>query len=113
MAITVIGQLLTRRKEKMHALRLRLFENSTLIQIFPQSGYSHQIRCHLAAIGHPIIGDHLYNLLRIKYNENHISIPTNQEDMSLHAISISYYRSENRPKIITAPLPEKYLRYLT
>ena len=26
------------------------------------SGYSHQIRCHLAAIDHPNIRDHLYNL---------------------------------------------------
>jgi 23S rRNA-/tRNA-specific pseudouridylate synthase len=45
---------------------IRKFNTCSYVQISPQSGYSHQIRCHLAAIGHPIIGDHLYNLLWIK-----------------------------------------------
>jgi 23S rRNA-/tRNA-specific pseudouridylate synthase len=51
---------------------IRKFNTYSYVQISPQSGYSHQIRCHLAAIGHPIIGDHLYNLLRIKNHNNQI-----------------------------------------
>ena len=91
---------------------IRKFNTYSYVQISPQSGYSYQIRCHLAAIGHPIIGDHLYNLLRIKNHKNQISIPANQEGMFLHAASIGYYLSENRPKIISALLPEKFLRHL-
>jgi len=40
---------------------IRKLNTYSYAQIYPQSGYSHQIRCHLAAIDHPIIRDHLYN----------------------------------------------------
>jgi 23S rRNA pseudouridine1911/1915/1917 synthase len=32
----------------------------TLVRVFPKTGRRHQIRVHLAAIGHPILGDLLY-----------------------------------------------------
>lgn len=36
------------------------FENTSLIELSPVTGRTHQIRVHCAAIGHPLIGDHLY-----------------------------------------------------
>jgi 23S rRNA pseudouridine1911/1915/1917 synthase len=40
-------------------LRLRL-KHVSLLQIVPETGRTHQIRVHLAAAGHPIVGDDLY-----------------------------------------------------
>jgi 23S rRNA pseudouridine1911/1915/1917 synthase len=38
----------------------RRFERSTLMRLRPVTGRRHQLRVHLAAIGHPILGDLLY-----------------------------------------------------
>ncbi len=32
----------------------------SLVALFPQTGRTHQLRAHLAALGHPIVGDELY-----------------------------------------------------
>jgi 23S rRNA pseudouridine1911/1915/1917 synthase len=36
------------------------FDGCTLLEIFPQTGRTHQIRVHLSSIGHPVLGDPLY-----------------------------------------------------
>ena len=53
-----------------HALtrwRLLRYENtgpvahSTRLQLLPETGRTHQLRVHCLALGHPIVGDRLYN----------------------------------------------------
>jgi tRNA pseudouridine32 synthase / 23S rRNA pseudouridine746 synthase len=39
---------------------LRAWEGGTRLELQPVTGRSHQLRVHLAAIGHPILGDALY-----------------------------------------------------
>ncbi|WP_104696869.1 MULTISPECIES: RluA family pseudouridine synthase [unclassified Helicobacter] len=43
-----------------HIKILKYFTNSTLLEVTPITGRTHQIRLHLFTIGHPIIGEPLY-----------------------------------------------------
>jgi 23S rRNA pseudouridine1911/1915/1917 synthase len=44
--------------------RLKVLEETTLLEIRPQTGRSHQIRVQLAGAGHPIVGDRKYGSKR-------------------------------------------------
>ena len=35
-------------------------KNTTRVELYPQTGRSHQLRVHMLALGHPIIGDPIY-----------------------------------------------------
>lgn len=61
---------------------LKRFEqiNATLLDLYPITGRSHQLRVHCLGIGHPILGDQLYHL-----NESHLKQPR----LMLHAEQIT------------------------
>ena len=48
-----------REAETRYAICER-FKNATLLEVSPQTGRTHQIRVHLAHIGHPVVGDRVY-----------------------------------------------------
>jgi tRNA pseudouridine32 synthase/23S rRNA pseudouridine746 synthase len=50
-------------KPSRTVLRVAEYEpalDATRVDLFPETGRSHQLRVHLQAIGHPILGDELY-----------------------------------------------------
>jgi len=43
---------------------IKEFEDYSLLEVIPETGRTHQIRVHLASIGHPIAGDKQYKFKR-------------------------------------------------
>jgi 23S rRNA pseudouridine1911/1915/1917 synthase len=54
-----VGQVKVRHAQT-HYKVLEYFKDAALIEVKPTTGRTHQIRVHMKAIGHPIIGDALY-----------------------------------------------------
>jgi 23S rRNA pseudouridine1911/1915/1917 synthase len=73
----------TFRPALTHFKTIKQMKEHALVQIFPVTGRTHQIRVHLAAIGHPLLGDELYGM-RSELIQRH----------ALHATSISFIFGE-------------------
>lgn len=50
----------TGKKSLTHFKVVEVGEKTTLVELHPVTGRSHQLRVHLLSIGHPILGDRLY-----------------------------------------------------
>jgi 23S rRNA pseudouridine1911/1915/1917 synthase len=64
MAVTMSGS----RQARTHFRVRERFARHTLLLIQLETGRTHQIRVHLKAIGHPVVGDPIYgsgNMLRM------------------------------------------------
>jgi len=40
---------------------IKIMGDKTIVELYPRTGRTHQLRVHLAHIGHPIVGDKIYN----------------------------------------------------
>jgi 23S rRNA pseudouridine1911/1915/1917 synthase len=67
----------------------------TLLKLQPQTGRTHQLRVHLSEIGHPIVGDTLYD-----------GEPA--ERLFLHACQLELSLPNRTPKTFTATLPQAF-----
>lgn len=38
------------------------FDEASLVEVYPQTGRTHQIRVHMSFLGHPVLGDALYGI---------------------------------------------------
>jgi len=90
----------------------RLGKQATLVELFPKTGRTHQIRVHLAALGHPVLGDPTYGGRKVKALDL-ITIPR----VMLHARTLGFvHPSTGRSLTFTAPRPpdmEAVVRTLT
>lgn len=88
---------------------LQRFSWGCLIQAKPHTGYTHQIRAHLAFLGYPILGDELYrgSGSNQKSKGDSRNPPPAIHRLALHAFSIEFsHPTLQEPKRFTAPLPE-------
>jgi len=78
------------------------FKNATLVEVEIKTGRTHQIRVHMAHIGHPVLGDSVYGGMKVlKYN----GIEINRQ--MLHAESLSLLHPlTGHPITFIAPPPE-------
>ncbi len=81
---------------------IQRFINCTLLRLSLESGRTHQIRVHLSAIGHPILGDDLYGK-----SGDGLQRPL------LHACYLSFIHPKTGTICeVEAPLPEDFQNYL-
>ncbi|MCK9237758.1 MAG: RluA family pseudouridine synthase [Thiopseudomonas sp.] len=67
--------------------KLSTHESHTRVELSPHTGRSHQLRVHLNALGHPILGDPLY-----AHNDALNAAPR----LCLHAATLSFYHPANQ-----------------
>lgn len=86
---------------------LVLADNGThsLMQVMPETGRTHQIRVHLKAIHHPVVGDTLYAPNR--------AADLGFDRLGLHAYRLALPLPSGEQIVITAPLPEDLSPALT
>ena len=69
-----------------------------------ETGRTHQIRVHMASIGHPILGDTVYG---------HKKPELGQDSQCLHAGQLCFrHPRDGRPVMVFAPLPEYFTQVL-
>jgi 23S rRNA pseudouridine1911/1915/1917 synthase len=100
---------------------VRTFAEHALVEASPETGRQHQIRVHLASIGHPIVGDKLYGASEqafMDYCDSGLTphllaafdgLPRH----ALHAARLCFPHPRTRePVTIESPLPEDLVDYM-
>jgi len=78
---------------------LREFRHSTFLALKPLTGRTHQLRVHLAAIGHPLVGDS-------RYGQTQGNRRQQERRLFLHAFRLSFRHPLSGEKVeFESPLP--------
>jgi 23S rRNA pseudouridine1911/1915/1917 synthase len=83
---------------------IQKFKKYSLVEVFPKTGRMHQIRIHLASIGHPIIGD--FEFMGIRKGVN-----LQQKGNLLHAKELNLTLFGKKYDFI-APIPDDFREFL-
>ena len=99
MAVDING-----RRAVTHFKVLKRYGKYTLIELKLETGRTHQIRVHMAQIGHPLIGDEVYSNGKNEFNI---------KGQMLHASTLGLIHPVTEKYIeFTAQLPKYYLEVL-
>ncbi len=92
------------REAVTHWEVVRRYRGYTHIRCRLETGRTHQIRVHMAHIGHPILGDRVYG---------HKNKELGQDSQCLHAGLLCFaHPRDGRPVVVHAPLPEYFTQVL-
>ena len=92
------------RRAVTHYRVLRRFRNCTYIECQLETGRTHQIRVHMASIGHPVLGDQVYGPAKNPYH---------LEGQTLHAMVLGFRHPRTGEYMeFTAPLPAYFSKLL-
>ena len=76
-----------------------------------ETGRTHQIRVHMASIGHPVLGDHVYGGGSTQFEKKHPSLFAGQ---CLHAAELELtHPSTGERMTFFAPLPDNFQKILS
>jgi 23S rRNA pseudouridine1911/1915/1917 synthase len=83
---------------------VKRYRGYTHVRCRLETGRTHQIRVHMASIGHPILGDTVYG---------HKKAELGQDSQCLHAGALCFqHPRDGRPVMVFAPLPEYFQKVL-
>jgi 23S rRNA pseudouridine1911/1915/1917 synthase len=86
---------------------LERFERFSYVRVRPRSGRTHQIRVHMAALGHPVVADSLYGVRSDRF-EGMV------RRQMLHAYKITFRHPLTKETLtFKAPIPEDMERLLS
>ncbi len=92
---------------------LEYIRDYTLLKVEILTGRTHQIRAHLSAIGHPILGDRVYKpkkrIFHFLWKKIKVVDPGR---IFLHSLKIGFYDLDNNWRDFESTLPEKLNSYL-
>ena len=92
------------RRAVTHYEVLERFNSTTLIKCVLETGRTHQIRVHMAEIGHPVVGDMVYS-----NGKNEFGI----EGQMLHAYKLDFKHPVTEKEMnLEAPLPDYFVNVL-
>ena len=77
---------------------IKEFKNYSLLEVHPKTGRLHQIRAHLAHLGHPVVDDK-------KYGNKRLPILPGLTRQFLHAKELKITLADGQKKVFSAPLP--------
>ena len=101
MAVTMKGN---GKDAVTHYRVLERFRNHTYIECELETGRTHQIRVHMASIGHPLLGDEIYGSGKNAYH---------LEGQTLHAWKLGFLHPRTLEYVeFDAPLPEYFQKLL-
>ena len=84
-------------------------EYLTLVELYPETGRTHQIRVHLKYINHPIVGDYLYAGRKVSRSDRAGDAPR----VMLHAQKITFtHPGTGKVLAIEAPIPQDMNRII-